>query len=171
MPLLFLYLFGGEMMFSYIAFVVALAAVLWAWSLHRKNGELKERIAQVNSRVYHLRREMQEAQEKVGLQLTGLKVQLLQLKGDLKVTPEMKIGEVMALHPRAQQVLAGFHLGGCSSCTIDNNQSLAEAAALNSRELSPILVALNGLLLEGTGDGDSPVPAEQLKTPNVELHF
>jgi hypothetical protein len=159
------------MIVSYIAFVVALAAVIWAWSLYRKNGELKERIAQVNSRVYHLRREMLEAQEKAGLQFTELKFQLLQLKGELKVTPEMKIGEVVTLHPQAQQVLAGFHLGGCSSCSVDNNQSLAEAAALNSRELSPILVALNGLLAESAGDRYGPVPAEGLKTPNVELHF
>ena len=158
-------------MLPYIALVVALAAVILAWNLYRKNGELKERIAQVNSRVYHLRQEMLEAQEKAGLQLTGLKFQLLQLKGELKVTPDMKIGEVVALHPQAGQVLAGFHLGGCSSCSVDNDQSLAEAAALNSRELSPILVALNGLLAEEAGGYNGPVPAERLKTPNVELHF
>ena len=171
MPLLFLTLFGGKMIVSYIAFVLALAAVILAWNLYRKNGELKERIAQVNSRVYHLRREMLEAQEKAGLQLTELKFQLLQLKGELKITPEMKVGEVVALHPQAGQVLAAFHLGGCSSCSVDNNQSLAEAAALNSRELPPILVALNGLLAENAGDRNGPVPAESLKTPNVELHF
>lgn len=171
MPLLFLSFFGGKPMLSYITFAVALAAVLLAWNLYRKNGELKERIAQVNSRVYHLRREMLEAQEKAGLQLTGLKFQLLQLKGELQVTPEMKVGEVVALHPQAGQVLAGFHLGGCSSCSVDNNQSLAEAAALNNRDLAPILVALNGLLAEGGGARSGPVLAERLKTPNVELHF
>jgi hypothetical protein len=77
------------------------------------------------------------------------------------------------MHPQAQQVLAGFHLGGCSSCFVDDNQSLSEAAAVNGRELEPILMALNTLIAENGANGaaNSAVSPEQLKTPNIELHI
>ena len=154
----------------YVALLVGLLGLWAAWQAHRKNDELKERIAQVNSRVYNLRREMQAAQEKAEHELMTLKFQVLKLQGDLQVTPEMKIREVAAIHPHALQLLAGFHLGGCSSCAVDDNQSLAEAAAINGRDLSPILVALNNLVT-GSATGNGRINPDQLKTPNIQLHF
>jgi hypothetical protein len=154
----------------YVALVIGGLGLLMAWSANRKNKELKERIAQVSSRIYHLRREMEEAQEEVEQKMMALKFELLKLQGDLKVTPEMKIGEITALHPQAQQVLAGFHLGGCSSCMVDDRQTLAEAVAVNGRELEPILVTLNTLVAESE-NGNSLVSPEQLKTPNVQLQL
>jgi len=74
----------------------------------------------------------------------------------------------MSIHPQAQQVLAGFHLGGCSSCSVDERQSLSEAAAVNGRELEPILAALNTLVAQNGNDAEATEP---IKTPNVQLHF
>ena len=157
-------------MLIYVALALGLIGIIMAWSANRKNNDLKERIAQVNSRVYNLRREMQEAQEKAEQEMMTLKFQLLQAQGELKVTPEMKIGEIVAIHPQAEQVLAGFHLGGCSSCSFDSRQTLGEVAAVNGRELEPILVALNNLVAE-SGNGHGPVFPDRLKTPNIQLHF
>ena len=155
---------------EYIALGLGLIGILMAWNANRKNKELRERIAQTNSRIYHLRREVQESQEKAEQEQMTLKFEILKLQGDLKVTPETKVGEVMAMHPQAQQVLAGFHLGGCSSCFVDDKQSLGEAAAVNGRELEPILMALNTLVAEG-GNGNGAVSPEQLKAPNIQLHI
>jgi TolA-binding protein len=157
-------------MLTYIALAAGLIGIFVAWRANHKNGELQERIAQVNSRVYNLRREMQESQEKVEQELMTLRFQLLKAQGELKVTPEMKMNEIVAIHPQAQQVLAGFHLGGCSSCSFDPHQSLAEVAAVNGRDIQPILVALNSLVAEGS-NGNGFVSPERLKTPNIQLHF
>ena len=154
----------------YVALAIGLIGLIMAWNANRKNNDLKERIAQVNSRVYNLRREMQEAQEKAEQEMMTLKFQLLKAQGELKVTPEMKMGEIMAIHPQAEQVLAGFHLGGCSSCSFDPRQSLNEVAEVNGRELEPILVALNTLVSENS-NGNPFVSPEKLKTPNIQLHF
>ncbi len=148
---------------------VCVLGLVMAWVALRQNGQLKERIAQVNSRVYHLRRQMHEAQEKNDQELKHLKFEVMKLRGNLSVTPEMRVGDILMLHPQAQQILAGFHLGGCSSCSVDDHQSLAEAAAVNGRELDPILTALNGLVTEGQ-DGDI-ISVDRLKTPNVQLEF
>ena len=157
-------------MLTYVALALGLIGIIMAWSANRKNNDLKERIAQVNSRVYNLRREMQEAQEKAEQEIMTLKFQLLQAQGELKVTPEMRMGEILTIHPQAEQVLAGFHLGGCSSCSFDSRQTLAEAAAVNGRDISPILVALNSLVAESS-NGNSLVSPDKLKTPNIQLHF
>lgn len=157
-------------MLTYIALILGGIALFSAWRMGRKNSELQERIAQVNSRVYNLRREMQESQEKAEQELMALRFQLLKIQGELKVTPEMKMNEIAAIHPQAQQVLAGFHLGGCSSCSFDPHQSLIEVAAVNGRDLQPILVALNSLVAEN-GNGNGVVSPERLKTPNIQLHF
>lgn len=155
-------------MLTYIALTVSIVAVLMAWRANRKNSDLKERLAQANSRVYNLRRAVDEKLAQSEQERLLLKFELLKLQGNLTVTPEMKIGEVLATHPQAEQVLAGFHIGGCASCGVDNSQSLAEAVAVNGRELEPILAALNTLVAD---NGNGPVSAEPLKTPNVQLLF
>jgi apolipoprotein N-acyltransferase len=155
---------------EYIALVVGLIGILMAWSAGRKNKELNERIAQTNSRIYNLRRELDERQEQAQHELTALKVEVLRLKGELAITPETRIGELPLMHPQALQVLAGFHLGGCSSCSVDERQTLGEAAAVNGREIEPILVALNTLVAEGN-NGNGQVASERLKMPNIQLHF
>lgn len=153
---------------EYVAILLGIVGIVMAWRAGRQNNELKERLAQANSRVYTLRREIQEKQEKAEQDLMSLKFELLKFQGNLKITPETRIGELGRMHPQALQVLAGFHLGGCASCSVDDRQSLAEAAGVNGRELEPILVALNSLVAEGSNDS---VPAERLKLPNIQLHI
>jgi hypothetical protein len=155
-------------MLTYIALAVGIIGIFMAWRTGRKNSEMQEKIAQVNSRVYKLRQEMQETQEKAEQELMTLRFQLLKAQGELKVTPEMKMSEIVAIHPQAEQVLAGFHLGGCSSCSFDLHQSLGEVTTVNGRDIQPILVALNGLVAESSNGLISP---EKLKTPNIQLHF
>jgi hypothetical protein len=154
---------------EYLAILLALVGIVMAWLANRKNNDLKERLAQANSRVYTLRREIQEKQEKFEQDLLSLRFEVLKAQGNLKVTPETRIGELSRMHPQAMQVLAGFHLGGCASCSVDDRQTLTEAAGVNGRELEPILVALNTLI--AGSNGQTQVPAEQLKVPNIQLHL
>lgn len=155
---------------EYIAIILGVVGLVMAWRATRKNKALKERIAQANSRAYNLRRELVDAKEQAEQELMTLKFELLKLQGDLKITPDMKIGEILQIHPQAQHVLAAFHIGGCSSCYVDDRQSLNEAVAVNGRELEPILAALNALIAE-SDNGNGVVAPERLRTPNVQLQF
>ena len=151
----------------YIALLISVIGLGMAWMCHKKNAALRDKLSETNSRIYNLRRENIDVQENVEKEIMALKFEILKLQGDLKVNPEMKIGEIMTIHPQAQQVLAGFHLGGCSSCSVYDRQSLAEAAAVNGRELEPILAALNTLVAGENGQQ----AAEPVKVPNIQLHF
>jgi hypothetical protein len=68
----------------------------------------------------------------------------------------MSVREVIALHPQAQEVLAGFHLGGCSSCAVDPDASLADVCRQSGVDVGLVLANLNNL------DGERPV-----RLPNI----
>ena len=64
----------------------------------------------------------------------------------------MSVAEVLAKHPDAKNVLAVFHLGACTSCSIKDNHNFGEALKEYNIDQTAILSALNGLL-----DGYKPV--------------
>jgi hybrid cluster-associated redox disulfide protein len=73
----------------------------------------------------------------------------------------MTVAEVLALHPDAGDVMAQFHLGGCSSCSISEHHVLGPACESYGVDVNRLLGALNGLL-----DGGS-VPAKQSRSENL----
>ncbi len=150
----------------YLSLALAVIALLLAWRANKKNTDLKERIAQVNSRVYNTRREFNETARELQAELNTLKYDLMHLRGEAFVSGEMTIDAVTALHPKAVEVLAAFHIGGCASCSVDGSQRLEIAAAQNNQPLKPILVALNALVA-----AEQPSVDETLRVPNVQLDF
>jgi hybrid cluster-associated redox disulfide protein len=66
---------------------------------------------------------------------------------------DMSVGEAMKLHPQATSVMAEFHLGGCSSCSISDNHILGDAARDYGVNIDNLLAALNGLF-----DGTTKIP-------------
>ena len=40
---------------------------------------------------------------------------------------DMSVGEVLALHPAAKNILTMFHLGACSSCSVTDDHNFGEA--------------------------------------------
>jgi hypothetical protein len=68
----------------------------------------------------------------------------------------MTIAEIYAMHPRAAEVLAGFHLGGCSSCAVSPDETLAGAARQNNLNLDMMLGALRQLADGKSGGSTQP---------------
>jgi hybrid cluster-associated redox disulfide protein len=60
----------------------------------------------------------------------------------------MTIGDALRLHPRAGEVFAAFHLGGCSHCAINEAETIEEVTAGYGVDSGVLLEALNGLLEE-----------------------
>lgn len=66
---------------------------------------------------------------------------------------DMLVSDAMALHPRAKEVFAGFHLGGCSSCSISYNETIEQVCMGYGVEVEMLLEALESLMTT------HPVPA------------
>jgi hybrid cluster-associated redox disulfide protein len=61
-------------------------------------------------------------------------------------TADMLVSDAFALHPRAREVFASFHLGGCSSCAISDQESIAQVTMNYGVPTEELLDILNSLL-------------------------
>ena len=61
-------------------------------------------------------------------------------------SPEMTIGEAMALHPRVAEVFAAFHLGGCSHCGINQYETIEQVCGGYGVDADLLLEVLEGLM-------------------------
>lgn len=62
-----------------------------------------------------------------------------------KFRADMTVGEAMQLHPRAREVFAGFHLGGCSHCGISEFETVGQVTEGYGVPIDMLLGALNSL--------------------------
>ncbi len=60
----------------------------------------------------------------------------------------MTINDAMQLHPRAREVFAAFHLGGCAHCAINTVETLEQVCAAYGINPDDLMGALQGLLTE-----------------------
>ena len=67
-----------------------------------------------------------------------------QKTGNSKFTPQTTMQEAMTADPSLSMVLMrDFHLGGCSNCGFEPNQSIENVAAENGIPTERLLAALN----------------------------
>lgn len=64
-------------------------------------------------------------------------------------TLDMKVGEAMQMHPKAQFVFASYHLGGCSHCAISEHETIEQVCYGYGIPPEDLLESLNSLLKEG----------------------
>jgi hybrid cluster-associated redox disulfide protein len=62
--------------------------------------------------------------------------------------PDMPVAEAMSLHPRAAEVFAAFHLGGCSHCGISQWETIEQVCAAYGVEVETLLEVLESLMSE-----------------------
>src|SRR3990172_8277590 len=137
--------------------ISAISLILAAYSLIRV-FKLKEEVQRVRDEADALRRHVGYSLDQLKTDIiAGLKTEVRRQSGAPDFHKDMTIGEALKLHPLAQTVMAGFHLGGCSSCDIKEDHILGAAAKDYGIDIDNLLEALNGLL-----DGTTVLPSEQV---------
>jgi hybrid cluster-associated redox disulfide protein len=111
---------------------------------------------------------MMEQREKLDEQFMDLRLEMQRQKGGVQFSPEMTIAEAMQVHPRVNDVLAGFHLGGCSHCAVSDVDTIEGACKTYGIDQKALMLALNGLFDPGSGGSAGPAAA---KTSNVKVTF
>jgi hybrid cluster-associated redox disulfide protein len=61
---------------------------------------------------------------------------------------DMTIGDAMAKHPRAKEVFAGFHLGGCAHCGIADFETIGQVCEGYGVPVDELLNTLETLVLD-----------------------
>ena len=61
------------------------------------------------------------------------------------ITADMTVAEAMEAHPRAREVFAGYHLGGCSHCQIAEFETISQVCEGYGVPVDVLLGTLNSL--------------------------
>jgi hypothetical protein len=143
------------------AILVAAVAIFFAWRARQEIQAITAKLDRLQTTLYETRQDQRLQQEQMETKLAGLDVSLQRATGKLRFDPNLSLTNLFETEPRAQAILAAFHIGGCASCAVDESNTLAAAVRERGVDLDQVLTALNTL----PENGD----ALDLRMPNV--HF
>lgn len=147
--------------FEIIALLMAGAALLVTWRATRELKALTAKLDRLQTTLYETRQEQRALQEQTFQRIATLDVSWQKATGKLRFDPDAPLMHLYEIEPRAQAVLAAFHIGGCASCAVDESGTLAQVVRERGADLDRVLAALNTLPADGR-------PAD-LRMPNVRL--
>jgi hybrid cluster-associated redox disulfide protein len=151
------------------ALIVAIVALLVALVAMKRAGNLEERLDRATSSLYEVRAQLSEANQQLSEKLTEVKLEVRRQKGDTIFEPRMTIAQAMDVHPRVQDVLTSFHLGGCSHCAVSDVDTIEGACQTYGIDQVALMGALNELISGGSGGVVSA--AGGIKSSNVKVSF
>jgi hybrid cluster-associated redox disulfide protein len=155
---------------AWVALAIAAVALGLVWKLNSELATATRRLDRYNKALFAANDELRQLREEVETDVAQVRVQLRQQQG-AAFAPEMTVREVLLMHPQAEQILASFHLGGCSHCAVEPGERLADACREHGVDVQTLVGNLNlltqGHQLVGNGSGTPPL----VKIPNVALEF
>jgi hybrid cluster-associated redox disulfide protein len=150
------------------ALIIAAVSLVVAYVAVRRAGAVDQRLSRLESSLYSLKSDILEQRGKLDEQLLDLRLEIQRQHGGIQFSPSMTIAEAMGVHPRVSDVLASFHLGGCSHCAVSDVDTIEGACQTYGIDQRALMVALNGLLDPASGGSAGPAPA---KAANVKVAF
>lgn len=143
------------------ALLLAAVSIVLLWRVTREMNELRARLDRVQTTLYATRTEIREQQGEIENRIGTLDLAVQKTTGKLRFDPDLSLTRLYEIEPRAQAVLAGLHIGGCASCAVDEDSTLAQAVSERGGDLDRVLATLNALPSNGS--------AVELRAPNVRF--
>jgi hybrid cluster-associated redox disulfide protein len=154
------------------ALIIAILALLGAFLAFRRAGTLQERLERTTGQVHELKSALAAANEEHERKLNDLRLELRRQAGEEIFDPKMTIADAMKVHPKVQEVLASFHLGGCSHCAISDVDTIEGACQSYGIDQNALMNALNGLVSgESGGSAGLATTIANAKMSNVKVVF
>lgn len=152
---------------GWIGLAVALLALGYAWKLNQELATATRRLDRYNKALFDANDAMRTQREEFSAEMAQLRVEMRRAAGRAAFAPETTVREALLIHPQSEQVLASFHLGGCSHCAVEPDDTLAQACIEHGIDANALLDTLN-LLVGGQANGQPP---QLVKLPNVALEL
>ncbi|MCC6457561.1 MAG: hypothetical protein IT328_21575 [Caldilineaceae bacterium] len=156
---------------AWVALAVAAVALGFVWKLNSELTTAARRLDRYNKALFDANDELRRLREEVEEETARTRVALRQQQGAIAFAPEMTVREVLMTHPQAEQVLASFHMGGCSHCAVEPNDRLVDACQEHGVDLQAMMGNLNLLAQAGQQSGSGNGAPQLVKLPNVALEF
>ena len=138
-------------MVNVLAALVAFGALGIAAVTFFRQRSGREVLRDLQRRLYVGQARLNEMESLMQQELQALRALMRRQSGGPLFEATMKIADAIAMDPRVRDVLARFHLGGCSSCAIDEEHTIAQAAMSYGVDLDRLMDALAAL-----SDGQGP---------------
>ncbi len=151
------------------ALIVAIFALLVAFLAYQRARGLQERLEHTTSQLSELRGAVSAANEALENRLTDVRLGLRRQSGETIFNPEMTIAEALNVHPKVSEILADFHLGGCSHCAVSDVDTIQGACQTYGIDQAALMDALNGLVLGSSGGATGPASSAEIS--NVKVSF
>jgi hypothetical protein len=132
-------------MINVLVALAALSALSIAAIAYGRERSLRESVREAQRRLYLAQARLNELENTVQKELHALRAFAHRRSGAPVFEPKLRIADAVAIDPRVRDVLAQFHLGGCSSCAINEEDTLEQAAANYGVNLAHLMAALESL--------------------------
>jgi hybrid cluster-associated redox disulfide protein len=133
--------------------LTALAALGIAVMTLVRQRFLRDALRDSQRRLYLAQARLNELENAVHKELQTFRALVQRPSGGPLIESTVRIADAIAIDPRIRDILAQFHLGGCSSCAINEEHTIAQAAMSYGVDLDRLMAALTTL-----GDGQDPLP-------------
>jgi hybrid cluster-associated redox disulfide protein len=110
-----------------------------------RERSLRESLQDARRRLYLAQARLNELESAVQKELQSLRAVVRRQAGSSTFDPTMRIADAIAIDPHVRDVLAQFHLGGCSSCGINEEHTIAQAALSYGVDIGKLMAALDSL--------------------------
>ena len=132
-------------MITILTMLTALVALGIAAITFFRQRFLRDALRDAQRRLYLAQARLNELENTAQKELHGLRSLMRRQAGEPVVDPSMKIADAIAIDPRIREVLAQFHLGGCSSCAINEEHTIEQAARSYGVDLNRLMIAFTAL--------------------------
>jgi hybrid cluster-associated redox disulfide protein len=129
-------------MITVLSVLIACAALSIAMITFFRQRFLRDALRDAQRRLYLAQARLNELESTVQKEQQALRSLMRQQSGGALFEPSMKIADALAIDPRIRDVLAQFHLGGCSSCAINEEHTIEQAALSYGVDLDRLMAAL-----------------------------
>jgi hybrid cluster-associated redox disulfide protein len=129
-------------MIAVLTVVIALIALGIAVLTFFRQRFLRDVLRDAQRRLYLAQARLNELEDTVQKELHALRSLTRRQSGIPLFDPSLRIADAIAIDPRVRDVLAQFHLGGCSSCAINEEHTIEQAAMSYGVDLDRLMAAL-----------------------------
>jgi hypothetical protein len=140
-------------MINVLVALAAFGALGVAAITYGRERSLRESLREAQRRLYLTQARLNDLENTFQKELHALRAAVRRQSGGPVFEPTMRIVDAVAIDPRVRDALAQFHLGGCSSCAIDEEQTIEQAATSYGVNLDHLMAALESL---GSGQALQP---------------
>jgi len=129
-------------MITVLIVLIACVALCIATITFFRQRFMRDTLRDAQRRLYLAQARLNELESTVQKELQALRSSIRRQSGSPLFEPSMTVAEAIAIDPHVRDILAQFHLGGCSACAINEEHTIEQAAMSYGVDLDRLMVAL-----------------------------